>query len=203
MRHELYLKSDDFVILSFAVLVPHKRINYVFDALCELNMKSEGDGIRCIIVGDGPHRNALEEYARNKGLKGAVQFVGFSDRIFDYIEMADLCVLPYGREPFGIAALEALALGKPTLGLRDGGGIVEVLAPVCDGRLIANDISDLVERICHLRRNPSESAALAEECRQRAASFDPHKIVKLYDHMYRTVLRREANPAPIADHSSS
>ena len=67
-------------------------------------------------VGDGPLRGALE------GRRG-IRLVGpvAHDRVADWIASADVVCQPSLVEPFGLAALEAMAAGVPIVATRVGG----------------------------------------------------------------------------------
>jgi glycosyltransferase involved in cell wall biosynthesis len=102
--------------------------------------------MRVVIAGDGPERRALERRA------GAnVGFVGHVDqaRVFELLRGARVTLAPSrGQEPFGIAAVEAAAVGVPTIASA-AGGLREIVRDGESGILIA----------------PSDPAALATAMR--------------------------------------
>jgi glycosyltransferase involved in cell wall biosynthesis len=79
-----------------------------------------------LIVGDGPGRAHLENYAQTHGLNGAVTFTGNVpyDDIPRYIAAMDIAVAPYiPSENFyysPIKIFEYMAMGKPVVGGRIG-----------------------------------------------------------------------------------
>ena len=51
------------------------------------------NGLTLLIVGDGSERSALERLAAELGLSERVRFVGFSDRVPEYLRVADAFLL--------------------------------------------------------------------------------------------------------------
>ena len=76
-----------------------------------------------IVVGEGDDRARLELLARDVGVRDRVHFLGTIDLqvLSDLYRKADLFVLPSTGEGFGIAFLEAMVSGTPTLGLSVAG----------------------------------------------------------------------------------
>jgi phosphatidyl-myo-inositol dimannoside synthase len=92
-----------------------------------------GHDVVYVIIGKGDDRARLEELAEQTGVAQRVRFLGTVDSQYlaKAYHMADLFVMPSTGEGFGIAFLEAMACGTPTLGL-DVAGARDALA---DGEL--------------------------------------------------------------------
>ena len=75
-----------------------------------------------VIAGGGAERNSLENMARALHVRG-VRFAGFleQDQLVRLYAAADVAVVPSREEPFGLAALEAMACGLPVVASRVGG----------------------------------------------------------------------------------
>ena len=133
-----------FLIVS--ALVPYKRIDLAIEA-CRIA------AVPLRVAGDGP------EMARLQALAGQdVEFMGAcSDlELRELYREAQALLLP-GEEDFGIAPVEALACGRPVVGLAKGG----VTETVSDG-----DTGVLV-------KEPSAEAFADGIRRAAATSFDP------------------------------
>jgi glycosyltransferase involved in cell wall biosynthesis len=89
-----------------------------------------------LIVGDGPGREALENYTHSRGLSHAITFTGevSHDYIPHYIAAMDITVAPYiPNENFyfsPIKIFEYMARGKPVI----AGSIGQVEEVITDGR---------------------------------------------------------------------
>lgn len=73
------------------------------------------------IGGEGPEHESLINFSRTLGLDQHVRFCGWINDIGAFTRDADVFVLPSLDEPFGIAVLEMMALGKPIIATRTRG----------------------------------------------------------------------------------
>jgi glycosyltransferase involved in cell wall biosynthesis len=97
------------------------------------------EGAELIIVGDdllekGAYRAAMERLAGE--LDCPARFVGFQKNVGDWLEAADIAVVPSHVEPLGNATMEAMAYGLPVVGA-DIGGIPEMVVSGETGLLVA------------------------------------------------------------------
>ncbi len=81
---------------------------------------------RLVVIGDGPHKGALEREARRLRLEDSVEFRGFIEQgeLVSYLNRAHLLVNPSPKEGWGLTVVEANACGLPVVasdrpGLRD------------------------------------------------------------------------------------
>lgn len=70
---------------------------------------------RLWLVGDGPHRDKLNELIGHLGLWGFVNLAGPFDDVEDFLRAADLFVLPSLEEGMSLSLLEAMAIGLPVV----------------------------------------------------------------------------------------
>ncbi|HUG07267.1 MAG TPA: glycosyltransferase [Candidatus Limnocylindria bacterium] len=109
---------DDGFLLIVSRLNAYKRIDYVIDA-CNAR------GLPLVIAGTGPWERRLRARAGSTvRMLGAV-----ADAEVDRLMSSCTAFVLPGEEDFGIAAVEAMAAGKPVLALRRGG----VMETVVDG----------------------------------------------------------------------
>jgi glycosyltransferase involved in cell wall biosynthesis len=97
-------------------LVPEKNITHAID-VCNLILKS-GNSVCLTIVGDGPSRRALEDYARRVA-KFDIRFTGFSSDISQYLLENDGLLSMSVDESFSLVILEALISGIPCFGFEN------------------------------------------------------------------------------------
>jgi glycosyltransferase involved in cell wall biosynthesis len=108
-------ESDGYLLVAARQLA-YRRVDLAVDA-------ATATGRRLIVVGDGPERQALERRAGP-----SVAFEGFVPRarLIDLFERCSAYLVP-GEEDFGIAAVEAMAAGKPVVAINRGGALDTVV----------------------------------------------------------------------------
>jgi glycosyltransferase involved in cell wall biosynthesis len=111
-------------------LVPGKGIDTLLRAMTRV--LEEAPDTRLRIAGDGPERSALEAGARSP----RIEFAGVVDDMRGFWKDVDIAVMPSMLpESFGMAALEAMASGKPVVATRSG-GVEELVDDGVTGRLV-------------------------------------------------------------------
>jgi glycosyltransferase involved in cell wall biosynthesis len=110
--------SDKVHFISVSNLHEGKGIELNLQALGRLYENNIRNWVYTI-VGDGWERLALEKVTEELGIAGQVKFIGAvsHDEVYQYLNDADVFVLPSYREAFGIAYLEAMACGLLTIGV--------------------------------------------------------------------------------------
>ena len=108
-------------ILAYGRLTYQKGFDMLLAAFAQAVY--EDNNVDLILAGNGEERKALEALACQFGLDGRVHFFGRAtgDEVVRLLNGCLFVIVPSRRESFGIAALEALAAGKPVLATRVGG----------------------------------------------------------------------------------
>lgn len=141
-----------------------------------------------IMVGDGPERGAAESLAHELGLTAAVEFMGKQDHVERLLPQADVLLLPSELESFGLAVLEAMACGVPSVATRTG-GLPELITHGQDGFLEGvGDLDAQAERVVSLLTDPELHASMAHAARRTAETrYDATRIIPHYERFYRAV----------------
>ncbi len=114
------------ILLAVGRLSDQKGLQYLIEAMQDIRRYEPK--IKLLIIGEGPHENALREAVRSKGLENCVEFIGsvsFSE-VPKYYNYADIFVMPSlstktGTEALGLSLLEAMASGCAVIGTNIGG----------------------------------------------------------------------------------
>lgn len=151
MRAALGFRAADYVIGLTAVLRPEKNPLQLVDAIALL--RARGIPARALFVGDGPMRSALEARARERKVAEHVRIAGFQQDVRPHIAACDVMALCSLTEAFSLAALEAMAMGRPVVHAEVGGaaemisgGHNGILFPVGDTGAFAAALAALAER---------------------------------------------------------
>jgi glycosyltransferase involved in cell wall biosynthesis len=187
-RASLAAGDGDRVVLCLAAAVRRKGLDVLLDALSLL--AAEGLRPKAWIAGDGPERVALEAQAQRLGLARQVHFLGERTDGADLLAACDLLAMPSHREGLGVAALEAMASGRPVVcsavgGLRDA--VVHertgLQIPPGDARALAGAVGRL------LRDDALRERLGAAGPGRIGEGFLPEQMVGAYEALYLEVLR--------------
>jgi glycosyltransferase involved in cell wall biosynthesis len=154
------------VVLAVARLVYYKGLDILIEAARSLQAS-------VVIVGDGPLAAELRQLAQglaNVHLVGAVS----EAELRCHLAVADCFVLPSTSraESFGIAALEAQAMGVPAVVTDVGTGTVEAISPGETGLVVApGSATALADAVRAILADPTERGAMGRRARERAVAL--------------------------------
>jgi phosphatidylinositol alpha-1,6-mannosyltransferase len=145
-RHGL---GDRPVVVCVSRLVARKGQDQLIRALPALRRRVPGTAL--LVVGGGPHRQALEELARELGMAEHVVFTGIVDEeeLPAHYAAGDVFAMPcrerrggFEVEAFGIVFIQAQAVGVPVVA-GDIGGVPDSVGGPDDGGGVLVDGTDL------------------------------------------------------------
>lgn len=171
----------------------YKGLDTLLRAFSRIGEQQE---VQLVLVGDGPQREQLEQLVVRHRLTDHVQFVDHVDdeRLRRAYAHADVFVLPSPtiRESLGMVAMEAMAMGAPTV-VTAGSGIGHVLDGKDAGVVVEpNAPSALAEAIETLLTE--ETAATEQGYASRAlveSQFAWTAVVEEYIELYEQMSRRQ------------
>lgn len=102
----------------------NKRVDVCIRALAQARSAEAKVGL--VVCGDGEQRRELENLARSLGVASDVKFLGNRSDVASVLRACDVFCHAAPWEPFGIVALEAMAVGLPIV-VPNAGGIREIL----------------------------------------------------------------------------
>ncbi len=193
MRERAKVPADSTVLLYAGRISPEKNIELLPEMMKILAQDSTTD-YRLLVAGAGPQAEWLQTETE-KHLPGKIVQLGHLDKetLSDFYANADVFVHPNPREPFGIAPLEAMASGTPTLAPNAGGLLAYatnenawLVAPT------ATDFAAAVREIVGdetLRNRKIERAFEAVKANTREKSTD--FLFATYDRLYADFQQRK------------
>lgn len=117
LRRRLLLRGDEHVLIFMGRLGREKNVEMLLRALWHSRL----DGVRLLVVGDGPHRGELQALAEELGVESKVTFAGYlehDDAIAAY-HLADAFTFASTTETQGLVISEAMAAGLPVIAVDD------------------------------------------------------------------------------------
>jgi glycosyltransferase involved in cell wall biosynthesis len=181
LRIALGFPDTDYVIGISAMLRPEKNHVQLVEAIARL--RNRGIPARALIIGEGEMRAAIEARARSLEVAGDVVIAGLQHDVRPYIAACDAMVLCSFTEAFSLAALEAMALGRPVVH-SDVGGAAEMIVPGRNGFLFpVGDTTAFVDKLAILA-DRAISRRMGQEARARVASlFSEKTMVDRYEQL--------------------
>ena len=103
----------------------------------------------------------LRAFVAQRALGDRVTFTGYTDRVADYLRAADAFVFPSESESLGLALIEAMACGLPSLASATG-GILDIVSDMENGRLLpVQDEDAWRQAMIELMQDPETAARWA------------------------------------------
>jgi glycosyltransferase involved in cell wall biosynthesis len=168
LRAHLSLAPDDFVVASFGLLTPEKRIDTVARAVARA--QAFLPRLRLLLVGPIPNRHALDRRLGSLGVRGRTVVTGrvpLSD-LATHMEAADVVAhlrYPTARET-SAALLRVLAQGRPAV-ISDLEHLSDIPADAVVRTAVDDEEGELTRAILRLANNPGRRAQIG----RRAAEF--------------------------------
>lgn len=163
------------VMLSVGRVAPEKNLHVVIEAYRALLRRVPG--ARCVIVGDGPGRAALE--AANPDIVFAGTRRG--DDLAAYYASADLFVFPSLTETFGNVVLEAMSSGIPVVAYAEAAAREFIRNGQNGIRVAPGNEGGLIERAAALGADGTVRAAMGAAARASVASLSPESVVAEFE----------------------
>jgi glycosyltransferase involved in cell wall biosynthesis len=148
-------------------------------------IREQHHNVSCLVIGDGPERQALGQEVRDLNLSENIHFKGHLDNdvdVFSCMKSAGVLVLPSIREGFGIVVVEANACGIPVVTVSHHQNAARDL--VKDGlNGFISDLSpeDMARKILSALEPGRDWTG---RCREAASAYDWDSIVDSLEQVY-------------------
>lgn len=186
IRNRLNLGEADHVVLFVGRLAYYKGVQYLIDAVRDLDIK-------VLIAGDGPLRSELVQQIEKENLTDKINVLGkvTDDELASLYSSSDLFVLPSvaPSEAFGLVQLEAMSYGLPVINTELRSGVPSVsrhnetglTVPPADSRALHDAIA-LIFADKELRARFSKAAL------ERVCSFSRPVVLETVRSLYRELI---------------
>jgi glycosyltransferase involved in cell wall biosynthesis len=191
------IKDDDLMILFLGRLVGVKGVDKLIMAMPHILPKYPN--AKLVIVGVGDLQEYLQNLVRTIRMYEYVHFrfdfIPEEERILHYAA-CDVAVFPSFYEPFGIVALEAMAMAKPVVvGAAGISGMREIVIccgdEQCGYHVDPNNPSDIAWGISNALENPERRKWLGENGRNRVLKeFTWNRIAEKTIQLYEKLANR-------------
>jgi glycogen synthase len=163
--------KDRKYVFSIGRMVKEKGFETIIEG-AQLAKESKKD-IYFVIAGKGPMLERYRKMVSERNLDHYITFIGYvSDEQRNALLVnSEIAVFPSLYEPFGIVALEAMILSKPTI-VSETGGLKGIIMHKQTGMLMdPGDADSLLSNIDFLTQNPHKAKEIGEKGRQIVKSL--------------------------------
>ena len=158
--HTWFRNREAPIVVGLGELTSRKGFDTLIQAFAILRGRKPA---RLFLMGKGSGHDSLKKLCADLGIREDVEFAGFKENPFPFLARADLFVQPSRYEGFGMALLEALALGVPVVATDCPSGPREILQ---DGKYGAQvPIEDFAAMAAAMEKaldSPPDAGHLAE-----------------------------------------
>ena len=149
----------------------------ILDILANLN-----EDFRYLIIGDGPERKIIFDYAKKIGIDSKIKHIPYTDNVFQYLRKSLLFLQGSYVEGFPNAVLESCIVGTPVLAFNVPGGTKEIIVHEENGFLVDNENLYLA----YLKKRPFLNPQKVRE--SVMVKFDKDVIISRYENLIENIL---------------
>lgn len=164
---------------------PQKNLMFLIEAL---NQISDLDW-DCVLIGDGPQREAIAKRIQDHGLQERINLTGWIDpeAVDRWMDQSDILVMPSLSEGLPVVGVQALAHGLALI-VNRAGGLGELVDEGANGR--ACDVGDegcFVDSLRWCLSDPARLVKLRTHSLKKVKEYDIQQIAEAYERVLEEV----------------
>ena len=172
-------------------LVPVKNHKMFLRVAKGLKEAVAPEKMRFLVVGDGPLRSELEQYAQELGISEDVTFAGWVKNLQDVYSQLDIAALTSLNEGTPVALIEAQAAACPCVAT-DVGGMQDVIENEKSGFLVpSGDKKSFLNALLELIKSPQRARSMGDYGRNAVKNkFSKDRLIKDIEMLYESQLEK-------------
>jgi glycosyltransferase involved in cell wall biosynthesis len=174
-------------VLALSRIHPKKGFELLIESFATLKKQEGFSDWRLVFAGDGDaeYVNQLKDLARQRGLNGTAQFIGWldGDQKYATLKSASLLAMPSYQENFGLSLVEAMAYSVPVL-VSPHVNLAPDIEQACAGWIaelsqekLAGALAEALDSAEERKRRGAKASALAQTF---AAPLIAKSLINLY-----------------------
>ncbi|MDD1778213.1 MAG: glycosyltransferase [Candidatus Helarchaeota archaeon] len=186
------LDPQDRLLIYAGRLSEEKNIDLILNSAPTI-LKTT-DHLKYMIIGDGPHRNALEKLVEKNQISENVIFTGYlnSSGLSECYSRAMLYINPSPFETQGLSVIEAMYFGCPILSVNSG-GVAELIDNSTSGLLCENTPEALTRTLLAVLEDQSILKKYRVNAKVTASEYDIKKFCKQLIAIYEQLLTKKTS----------
>jgi glycosyltransferase involved in cell wall biosynthesis len=187
-----YISPGERLLISVSRMAQEKNLDFLIDGLVKVQTRSRTP-FRCLLIGDGPEKQRLEQKVARLGMSDRIVFGGnmAPDDVIGRYLAADLFVFASTSETQGMVLLEAMAGACPVVAVR-ASGVYDVVKDGYNGFKVAESTDDWAETVAGLLDDDQRLAVMSRNSLAFAGDYSEEKMSAKVSRLYRrvTILHR-------------
>lgn len=176
-----YSTNDNLKILHIGRFSEQKNHKGLIDAF--KLFREEKPNSELWLIGDGPLKEEIEEYAKENGLYSSVKFLGLQSNVYGFLHEADIFTLPSIYEGIPMTLIEAMGTGLPIVAT-EVGGIPNMLTNNESAILTPVDSEEIAKAFVRLANDAELRQRLGKNALARSSEFSAQKMADKYIRLY-------------------
>jgi 1,2-diacylglycerol 3-alpha-glucosyltransferase len=178
------------LLINIGRIAPEKNLELLLRAFRLMLDRKPAEGLKLMIVGDGPEMPNLKQITQNLNLERQVIFTGLVPpaEVPSYLAAADLFVMTSFSEVKPLSQLEALAAGVPIVSVQ-APGANDTIIPDQNGLLVTAEPETISAAVLDLLADPSRLARYQDGARQTATEYSHFNIAAVYLELFERTIQ--------------
>ncbi len=178
---------DTVHLVSVGELHYVKGHDMVIEALENLKRGVENKNIHYHILGEGSYRQELESLIKKLEMQNKVTLHGYIKNAREYIDQADIFIMPSRSEALGFALLEGYASGIPVIATSVG-GMPEIVENYAYGELTSANTNNIYISLVKVLENLEDYKTVAKNENQIPLIFTKKHMIEETLRVYSVLL---------------
>ena len=182
------LETTDQLLITASRLGKEKNITFIIDSLCEALLTNPR--VKLLIAGDGPDKDDLVEYVKQKKCGSNVIFLGFVSHaeLFALYQASKAFVFASLTETQGLVVLEAFAMGLPVVAVK-AVGVEDMVSGDVGGYLVEQEAYFFAKKASLLLQDQTVWNKKHEEALHRAEEYSIERMAGKILGLYQSLLK--------------
>ena len=175
---EQFATLNSKIILNVGRVMPLKNQHLLVETMILLQKKFPEWKLK--IVGENDvdfhYTDKIKSIVSTNGLERVVELCGPTNEIAKVLQTASIFVFPSISEGFGLALAEAMAMGIPSVGLKDCSAVSYLIKHGENGLLCDNNPESMAEALALLIQDEELRTRLGRQARLDIRNYSPERI---------------------------
>lgn len=173
-------------IVAVGRLAEQKRFDRLIQAVSKIKETLLATGWHVEIYGEGHLRSELEELIDKLEVADLITLKGSTNDIESVLNKASINVMPSEFEGFGIALVEAMACGLPSIAFKQCNGPNEIIN--AKSGLLVESIEELSDSLAQMIKNDKQRSIMSKNARFASKQYEKKTVFPKWVNMIKNVV---------------